>query len=614
MNNNYCDDDGRCGTLGRDFRLDEIAVRDAETGALVQRVEWAVLDEHCLNDGQYNRGFGATDHYQWWGWDCDIPLALPADDTYVIEVVTWADQSGDELAKLAIGATLYREGDTWYRDMRAPGFNGELAPSSDNSVQWLAERIVADERFAEATVKFWWPAVMGSEVAEPPEDEGDADFEGLLLAANAQGTAVTWLANGFRRGFLDRAVYNLKDLLVEMVLSQWFRADAIDATDPVRDVALRNAGARRLLTPEELARKTAAVTGVQWGRRISGEPSDGRWSNALTGDYRLLYGGIDSDGIPERARDMTSVMAAVAKTHATQMSCPIIMRELYLLPDSERLLFSGIDKDVTPVSEFSTTFEIEAGSRARRETLSVSGALAAGPNTVRLTYTNDYSDSSADRNIYLDQLVLRNAAGRAVVSRELEELGPSGDCNRESGDDYALWCSGSLEVPIEVPAAGRYDIEVVAWAEHAGDEPPRLTVTVESGTESSAGANAIRSKLVELHEKLLGVRVTPYSPDVEAAYRLFVDVWERKRGSEDAEANFRNLVCDWWRDLHLYDGILDDAVVEREDEDGWRWYEFDWDRVNEFMDGIDWSDHRYTAQTWKVVLAYLMMDHRYLYL
>ena len=69
--------------------------------------------------------------------------------------------------------------------MRVPGFGGDAAPDSDNSVQWLAKRIVADERFAEATVTFWWPAIMGSEVAEPPEDEADADFEGLLLAANA---------------------------------------------------------------------------------------------------------------------------------------------------------------------------------------------------------------------------------------------------------------------------------------------------------------------------------------------------------------------------------------------------------------------------------------------
>ncbi len=533
---------------------------------------------------------------------------------HTIEVVAWADQAGDELARLAIGATPYREGDTWYRDMRPPGFNGKLAPDSDNSARWLAQQIVADERFAEAAVKFWWPAIMGSEVAEPPEDEGDADFEGLLLAANAQGAEVERLARGFRRGFRGGPAYNLKDLLVEMVLSKWFRADAIEDANPVRNVALRDAGARRLLTPEELARKTAALTGVQWGRGLSQEPWDGRWPSALTGEYRLLYGGIDSNGITERSRDITSVMAGVARAHATQMSCPIVMRELYLLPDSERFLFSGIEREVTPVSEFSASFEIESRSRAEWETLSMSGPLTAGPKTVRLSYTNDYADESADRNVYLDRLVVRDAGGRAVATRELERLAPSGDCNQPSGDAYALWCSGSVEVPIDIPVAGSYAIEVVAWAEQAGDEYPRLDVTVESDTRGSAGASAIRGKLVELHEKLLGVRVTPHSPDVEAAYRLFVDVWERKRGAEDTQTDFRSLLCDWNRDIRFWEGILDDALIEYENEDGWRWHEYDWDHVNEFMDGIDWGDHDYTAQTWMVVLAYLMMDYRYLYL
>ena len=60
-------------------------------------------------------------------------------------------------------------------------------------------------------------------------------------------------------------------------------------------------------TPEELARKTAALTGVQWERHIGTVRSGARRPSALTGEYRLLYGGIDSDGITERARDMTSV-------------------------------------------------------------------------------------------------------------------------------------------------------------------------------------------------------------------------------------------------------------------------------------------------------------------
>ena len=77
---------------------------------------------------------------------------------------------------------------------------------------------------------------------------------------------MTRLAQEFRDGFQGGLAYNLKDLLVEIVLSRWFRADVVTDADPVRQIALRDAGAKRLLTPEELARKTAAITGVQWGR------------------------------------------------------------------------------------------------------------------------------------------------------------------------------------------------------------------------------------------------------------------------------------------------------------------------------------------------------------
>ena len=413
-----------------------------------------------------------------------IDVDVPSDGTYNVEIVAWADRfeqyGEDRFAKLsvAVNRNIYQEGDTWYRDMRIPGFGGEEAPSSDNSAQWLARKIVADERFAEATVKFWWPAIMGSEVAEPPEDEEDADFEGLLLAANAQGVEVERLAGGFRRGFRGGAAYNLKDLLVELVLSKWFRADAVEDAHPVRLIALRDAGARRLLAPEELARKTAALTGFSWGRHIRTNcyPSCDPQSNALTDEYRLLYGGINSDGITERARDITSVMEGVARTHAMEVSCPVVMRELYLLPDAERRLFAGIDAKVRP----------------------------------------------------------------------------------------------------------------------------------------SRGENAIRNKLVELHDKLLGVQVTPNSPDVEAAYGLFVDVWERKR---ELQANANWILTNWYcrlNDIFYFEGIADDTIVRRENESGNVWYELDWDRVHDLLD--DLADPYAVAQTWVVVLAYLLMDYRYLYL
>ena len=464
--------------------LDRLNVIDADGGVLVslefENLDVPVAPWDSCGDVQYNQATGRKDHVLLWNGTLDcayyIDIEIPDDGSYDVEIVAWSngyyEQYGnDGFARLSVLANGYQVGDTWYRDMRTPGFNGNPAPNPDNSIQWLARQIVADPRFAEATVKFWWPAIMGSEVARPPEDEGDAGFEGQLLAASAQGAEVTRLADGFRRGFHGGAAYNLKDLLVETVLSKWFRADGVTDENPIRHAALRGAGAKRLLTPEELAHKTAAIMGVRWERHIPTHPEHGRFPSALTNDYRLLYGGIDSDGVSERGRDITSVMAGVANRHAVVVSCLVVMRELYLVPDEERRLLTGVDKDLTE-------------------------------------------------------------------------------------------------------------------------------------------AVAIRNKLVELHDKLLGVKVTPDSNDVEIAYRLFVDVMERARGSDYDW-------FEWWKcdfaDQSFLEGILD-ALVLRENEDGWQWYEFDWDRVDDFVQDIDFSDAHAVARAWKAVLTYLMMDDRYLYL
>ena len=463
-------------------RLDRLAVVDADGGVLASHEfedleipvpHWGTCGEAAYNDATERR-----DHVQLWNGDhhCAffIDVEVPADGAYSVEVVAWSighyEQYGnDGFARLSVTANEYQVGDTWYRDMRDPGFNGELAPNSDNSVQWLARQIVADPRFAEATVKFWWPALMGREVARPPEAEGDADFEGRLLAANAQSAEVTRLAQGFRGGFHGGRAYNLKDLLVEIVLSGWFRANLVIDADPVRRVALRGAGAKRLLTPEELARKTAAVTGVQWGRGLHSNVHEGRFPNALANQYRLLYGGIDSDGVTERGRDSTSVMAGVAKRHAVVVSCPVVMRELFLASEEDRQLFAGIDPSVTAEA-------------------------------------------------------------------------------------------------------------------------------------------AVKNKLVELHDKLLGVQVAPDSADVRAAYGLFTDVRETAVASGYDWFEWWN--CDRATDQFLFEGILDNLWALNDDG----WYEHDWKRAEAFLHDVDFSDPHGAARAWRVVLAYLMMDYRYLYL
>jgi hypothetical protein len=233
----------------------------------------------------------------------------------------------------------YEEGDTWYNDMREPGFETLIFANQESTLQDLAATIVADPRFAEGAVKFWWPALMGEEIISAPTVEEDLDYEEQLSLFQAQSAAVNEFASGFMVGFNGGAPYNLKDLLVEMVLSPWFRVDS--APEPVEDEpSLRGVGTGKLLTPEQLDRKTEAVTGYRWY-----ETEDrGIESSLLTDQYRLFYGGIDSDGVNDRATEMNSLMTTVVEAQPLQMGCILVGFE-FQSPAGERQIFTEVERD-----------------------------------------------------------------------------------------------------------------------------------------------------------------------------------------------------------------------------------------------------------------------------
>ena len=128
-------------------------------------------------------------------------------------------------------------------------------------------------------------------------------------------------------------------------------------------------------------------------------------------------------------------------------------------------------------------------------------------------------------------------------------------------------------------------------------------------------ARRIRAKLVELFDKLHGIQVAADSPEVQDAYDLFVEVWQRKRQQDGSHFlwNDENVEVEWLSDQYFFDGIGGDFWSEELNENGdvvgW-----DWDLINPFIESQDWSDLHAVARTWTVVLAYLMMDYRYLYL
>ena len=235
----------------------------------------------------------------------------------------------------------YEEGDTWYRDMRKPGFMDDEAPAAGSSLQWLGQQIAEDAWFASAAVKFWWPAVMGGEVAQAPEVTTDADFETRLAVFEAQKAFIDALADNFKGGLNSAAPYNGRELIIELMASPWFRVNGADGN---QNPQLAEIGTRRLLTPEELDLKFYNLAGYYWGW----SPDDfSEWdyharATKLNREYKVLYGGIDSRNVTQRASSTTAMMFNIAEKMALETACELVTREFEQAPDKRRL-FSEVD-------------------------------------------------------------------------------------------------------------------------------------------------------------------------------------------------------------------------------------------------------------------------------
>ncbi len=235
---------------------------------------------------------------------------------------------------------LYQQGDTWFADMLLPGFGVDMAPEQD-SLQWLAEEIVSDSRFGFGTVKFWYPAVLGREPYVEPENPEDADYASRLAAYTNEYDMLQEVADRFTTGAAGNGVFNLKDLLIDLVMSDQFRASAVTEVTAVQEAELQAVGTGRLLTPEQLNRKMIDVTGFEWAYGNN---------NALEVAYNLIYGGIDSFGVTERATELTTLMSTVVTAMANETSCPMVNAD-FSRPQSQRKLFTEVELSSTPDSD-----------------------------------------------------------------------------------------------------------------------------------------------------------------------------------------------------------------------------------------------------------------------
>ncbi|MBT9556072.1 MAG: DUF1588 domain-containing protein [Myxococcales bacterium] len=252
----------------------------------------------------------------------------------------------------------------WHGDMRPPGFEGDVVPAdqSQAGLQWLASHIAADPRFPTAIVKMVWRMLTGVEPLKPPSELDDSitsddEFAARKAAWDEQETFLQDVAAKLVAGNLD-----IKVAFKAVITSKWYRAVDVETyPDALRTVALGSLGRGRLLTPELLSRKVAATTGYPWRSTPTAVDTllDG-------GQYRLFYGGIDSDQVTQRITDPSGMMAAVQERMANEVACRAVSQD-FARPAWERRLFPQVERGYQPVD--ANGFEVPKAIEAIRENI-----------------------------------------------------------------------------------------------------------------------------------------------------------------------------------------------------------------------------------------------------
>lgn len=220
----------------------------------------------------------------------------------------------------------------WFQDMFGPGLEGEDLPPQHRwrALQWLGERLAKDPRFAATMVEHVYYVLTGRKVLLAPTSLEDPLHDAKLRAYQAQRAEIDAIAARF-----TKANFNLKSVFKDWIVSPFYRADALAPGSPAtaqRQAELADLGLAHMLSPEQLERKIAAIFPKPWGRLKDEQ-------------YRLLYGGIDSKEVTERAADPSGAMGAIQRIMSNDVACKNVAPD-FALPPAQRRLFPKIGADV----------------------------------------------------------------------------------------------------------------------------------------------------------------------------------------------------------------------------------------------------------------------------
>jgi hypothetical protein len=212
------------------------------------------------------------------------------------------------------------------------GFTG-----NPTALQWLGQQVAADPRFAMGAVHFWYEGLFGRAALQAPFDQTSPQYASLLAAYTAQNDEFQAIATRFRS---DRGngAYNVKDLLVDLVLSQWFRADRAASLNAMRAIELHDVGSVNMLPPSQLNQKLIGVVGQGWTE----------FDNPYAG-WALNYGDFDGVNRVNRAKSHTMMQSIAVDRLVATRSCAFTKGD-FDKPVGNRLLFPSVALNDTPAS------------------------------------------------------------------------------------------------------------------------------------------------------------------------------------------------------------------------------------------------------------------------
>jgi hypothetical protein len=516
--------------------------------------------------------------------------------------------------------SLYRQGDLWYRDMREPGLFDKKITERHSTLRSLAELIVSEPLFRTASAAFWWSPVFGKPLLDKPTVEADNGYAAKLAAYRAQQEAIEGFAEVLSSGL------NAKDMLVEMFMSPWFSGETV--TSYAFDSAHFEAkfGGEQLLTPQQLANKTRALTGVAWRTRV-------RPSGEINSSYRslsVLLGGIDSDAVTSRAVELTPAMTAIFMTHATESACVAVARQ-FARPAAERSLLSLVEESTQPQVDAFATLTLPSNATNDWQTVTMDADLTPGLRNVSLTLNNpecDWDGSSCveQRILWISSVSVISPSGQRLTYQGNDNrLYPpnawqnGGRQNCHTGGDGLGHCyGGGVSFELNARETGKYRLEAVMAAQLMPSRPDFLELAVAVKTQqpilssNTKNAQLIKRQISELFAKLHGRRLAADSDELTQVYEIFAAALVAEQEGDGSDWEFEN--CNTWNDGYFDWDLLSKEQVEsyKSPSPNGDWYEEDWSIKNQLLRPF-MQDPLGIKYAWTAVMMYMLSHYDYLH-